>query len=137
MTDENIDEEIIEAVAKNQFVHFCGIKFVRESDGSYTGRLKLEEHHLNPYGRAHGGILYTIADTTGGINSRRYIHNPVTLDSDFHYLNNTGAGTEIVSTARIVRAGSRIAVLNVQVKTERGDLLCESTFTYYDVTKKT
>lgn len=125
------DEKIRKAAENNRFVRYCGIQLRKDTDGSYYAQVELEPKHQNPYGIAHGGLLYTMADTTAGNNARRFGERPVTLDSDFHFLKNVSSGI-LTAKAELVRTGRRIFVIRVRVTTESGMLLAEGTFTYYN-----
>lgn len=118
------------AALPNQFIQLCGIHLEETPDGSFFGWVDLVPELHNPYGIAHGGLLYTLADTTAGCNARRFVRHPVTLNSDFHFLRNTASG-RIVAHAEAVRTGGRVSVFRVNVARGDGLLLAEGTFTFY------
>lgn len=111
------------------FIGWCGIEIVPEGDGCFT-RVCIEPKHHNPYGIVHGGLLYTMADTAAGYTAKKLTPSPVTLNSEFHCMENVPSG---VLTARpeILKAGRHILVLRVRVLAEEERLLAEGTFTYY------
>ena len=79
--------EIIDYYNRSRFVELCGIQFSENlRDGSITSKVEVMPMHMNGSGHIHGGMLFTIADSTGGANARRYSDHVTTLDSDFHYL---------------------------------------------------
>lgn len=116
------------------FVDYCGITLTKNDDGNYVGTVDLEKKHLNIYNAVHGGMLFALADTTGGYNCSSILKKPVTLNSDFHFFRNTDSG-KLTCTANILHAGKTTAVIQVFVHDEKNTLLCEGTFTYYDVSK--
>lgn len=60
----------------------------------------------NPYGMAHGGLLFTLIDTTAGAAARTDGREYVTLNANVNYLRNTTAG-RITADAHLVRRGKR------------------------------
>ncbi|MBP3239452.1 PaaI family thioesterase [Oribacterium sp. P6A1] len=123
--------EIIDYYNRSRFVELCGIKFEENlSDGSITSKVEVMPMHMNGSGHIHGGMLFTIADSTGGANSRRYADRVTTLDSDFHFL--TSKTTRyLYGSAELIRNGGKIIVLRVFVKDDNGETFAEGTFTYY------
>ena len=92
--------------------------------------MKVEPKHHNPYGIVHGGLLYTMADTTAGYTARTLAPSPVTLNSEFHYMRNVPSGT-LTAWPEVLKAGRHILLIRVRVMAEEEILLAEGTFTYY------
>lgn len=128
-------DEIRQMIAGNAFVNASDVEIIEEEDGEIITRVTLADKHKNPYGTAHGGLLYTMADAAAGFASCRVAGLPVTLHSDFHFIKNQKEGV-ITARARLLQKGGRIILLRVGVEAEDGELLAEGTFTYYDAGKK-
>lgn len=120
----------MEYLLNNPFMVHNGVELLRDEDGSYFTRAQIEPVHHNPYGIAHGGLLYTMADIASGVTARQYGTNPVTLDSDFHFLSNVSTGT-LTARAEVVRAGRTVAVVRARITNETGKILADGTFTFY------
>ena len=114
---------------KDGFIAYCGIEIVPDGDG-YCTRVKVEPRHCNPYGIVHGGLLYTMADTAAGYTARTLTKSPVTLNSDFHCLNNVSSGV-LTARTEIVKAGRHILLLRVRVLADEKIMLAEGIYTYY------
>lgn len=51
----------------NSFIELLGIEFVQtEEKEQAIGMIKLKDLHSQLYGNAHGGVLYSLADTVAG-----------------------------------------------------------------------
>lgn len=122
-------EELL-AIQDNPFLKLCGIQLLQAKDGSCYAQVEITPQIYNPHGMVHGGLLFTMADIVTGIAACQYGTSPVTLDSDFHFLQNVHSGT-LTARAEVVRAGSSITVLRAQVTSDSGHLLAEGSFTYY------
>ncbi len=114
---------------ENRFIDHCGIEIIPEERGCFA-RVRVEPKHLNPYGMVHGGLLYTMADTAAGYMARTLAPSPVTLNSEFHYMKNVPSGV-LTARTEILKAGKRILLLRVRIRSEEEVLLAEGTFTYY------
>lgn len=128
-------EEIQEMIAGNAFVNASDVEIIEKADGEIITRVTLADKHKNPYGTAHGGLLYTMADAAAGFASCQVAKLPVTLHSDFHFVKNRKEGI-ITARAKVLQHGGRIILLRVKVTAEDEELLAEGTFTYYDAGKK-
>ncbi|SFG68366.1 PaaI family thioesterase [Oribacterium sp. WCC10] len=124
-------KEIIDYYNRSRFVETCRIEFEENTrDGSICSKVEVLPMHMNGSGHIHGGMLFTIADSTGGANARRYADKVTTLDSDFHFL--TSKTTRyLYGTAELVRNGGAVTVLRVKVTDDNGETFAEGTFTYY------
>lgn len=114
---------------ENRFIDYCGIEIIQDEQGCH-GSVKVEPKHHNPYGIVHGGLLYTMADTTAGYTARTLAPSPVTLNSEFHYMRNVPSGT-LTAWPEVLKAGRHILLIRVRVMAEEEILLAEGTFTYY------
>ncbi len=84
----------------------------------------------NPYGMAHGGLLFTLIDTTAGAAARTDGREYVTLNASVNYLRNTKSG-RITADAHLVRRGKTATVVDVEVTDEKGTLLTTGTVTMF------
>ena len=94
--------------------------------------LEMRPESKNPYGFAHGGALYTIADDAAGIAAHTDGRTYVTQGSDLHFLSNQRSGT-LTGTARVRRRGHTTCLVAVDITGEGGALLCTGTFVYFCV----
>lgn len=106
------------------------IKEIEQDHAVLTAELTPEL--TNPYGMAHGGLLYTMSDCCAGITARTDGRKYVTLDADFHYLRNVTSGM-LMAQSCVIRRGSHVCVLQVVVTDEAQRVLTEGTFTMYCV----
>ena len=60
-------------------------------------------------------------------------HMVTTIDTNFNYLEAIRDTTEVVCEAKVVRHGGRITVLTVEVFDDKGTLVCNGGFTYYNI----
>lgn len=110
---------------------------LRELDDDEAGRpgLALEPRAdlLQPEGVVHGGIQATLADTIAVWAGLREMPPERTLTSVEFKLNFLRAarsdGGELVARAKVLRAGSRVVVVDAEV-TQGGEAVTRGLFTY-------
>ena len=76
----------------------------------------LKPEHLNNWGSAHGGFLYTLADSAFALASNSRGIMAVALSTHMEYLQPSRAGDRIEATAQEVHLGRRTAVYRVEVR---------------------
>jgi acyl-CoA thioesterase len=128
-------EKTLQLSKENPFMKHCGIKLIPGENDTICAQIEVTPDHLNPYSLVHGGLLYTMADIAAGATARKYAPTPVTLNSDFHFLQNVSSGV-VTARAEVIRAGISTIVLRAQVFSDKGKELAEGTFTYYSSSRR-
>ena len=93
----------------------------------------LKEKHTNPMGSAHGGLVFALADTIGGMAAMSYGDNVVTLNASVCFLNPAIDTEYIDAEATVVRDGRTTAIYDVMVRTTEEVDIAKVTLTYYKV----
>lgn len=71
--------------------------------------------HLNNWGSAHGGFLYTLADAAFALASNSHGALAVALSTHMEYLRPSRAGEVLTATATEVHLGRRVGVYRIEV----------------------
>lgn len=116
------------------FNEYVGLVDVGMRDGVYVMELELGEHHWNRYGHAHGGVLFTLLDTT---MSRAFFNTlppdrntGVTLEMKINYLKTVKTG-RLTASGWVVNATRRTAYVEGHIKNADGGLIAKATATMY------
>ncbi len=111
-----------------------GLIDVGMRDGAYVMELELEERHWNRYGHAHGGVLFTLLDTT---MSRAFFdtlpperNTGVTLEMKINYLTAVKKG-RLTATGFLIHATRRTAYVEGAIRNAAGELVAKATATMY------
>ena len=116
---------------KKGFIEDIGIEILEISTGFCKGRIKLEKRHQNPLGTVHGGCLFTLADTIGGLAAISHGYQVVTLNSEIHYLNPAVDTTCIIATSKEIKFGKHTSVYEVSITNDKEQLVATTTLTYF------
>lgn len=133
MIDKNKMDAII---AGNAFASYLGMELVRVEPGYAEGRIRMEKHHMNIYGGMHGGCVYALADTVAGIAAVTCGRYVTTLNGNMNYMQPVRDTEYVICKAKTIRQGGRIAVLDVVIENDRGDILSNGSFNYYCTSKE-
>ncbi len=128
---KQMDQEQQKTFLQNiPYIQYNGI--VIDRIGMEESVLHVEMRHEleNPYGMAHGGLLFTLADTVSGVTARADGRRYVTLDASIHYLK-SGRKGRITATGHTVHRGRTVTVVEAAVTDDEGSLLASGTVTMF------
>lgn len=78
-------------------------------------RVQLRPEHLNNWGSAHGGLLFTLADSAFALASNSHGPLAVSLSAHMQYFRPTQVGDTLEAIAREVSLTRRTGVYQVEV----------------------
>lgn len=115
-------DNVLEGMEKDLFAKFLGIEILRAGDGKAEGRLTIEKRHLNAMGVAHGGAIFTLADTilAAAANSRE--GTAVAVNVSISYCKAGRPGT-LIARAKEVSLNRKLATYIVEIMDEQDNLI--------------
>jgi uncharacterized protein (TIGR00369 family) len=122
VVDPRVDPS--DLIARIPLLGYLGLHPVAPpGDDVYSVEMPLSSATGNAAGNPHGGAIATLIDHTGGHAAGRLAgRGGPTADLQIRYLAAT-KGTSLRADARIVRAGRRLVVVDVQVLDDLGELV--------------
>lgn len=135
MLDPAFEAQIRGRLTASPFGTWFGVDRVEFGDGTCAMWLPLKEHHLNPGGIAHGGVLATLLDMAIGLALRttlgpRGAH--VTTNLSINYLRAAMPG-EICARGTSVHAGGRLSFGEGTLSDAAGRVLARGTASFLNV----
>jgi uncharacterized protein (TIGR00369 family) len=120
---------LLESNTTKQF----GFSLDEAEPGRVVLRMRVDKRHKQVHGVVHGGVLAALADTAGGLAS--YVACPpgrrvATIEMKINYLESVEAGS-VTADARVVRIGRHIAVVDCDVRDDRGRLVSKALMTFF------
>lgn len=115
------------------FNRFCGIQLDEVDHGYSRGSCVIEEHHLNPVGIAHGGMICTLMDVCSGtaaVYAGEEKRGGVTQSCNIHYLRPV-TGNKMTCEARVVKAGRRTSLVQAELFRGDGELAAVGSFSFF------
>jgi acyl-CoA thioesterase len=114
------------------FYETFGIAVEEMAPGRARLRLAVDRRHLNADGIVHGGVLPAFADAAMG-SAARTLHGEraqlLTAESNIRYLRAMQSGT-LMAEARVVKAGRRLAFLEVDVSDDQAEIVARGGATF-------
>ncbi len=93
-----------------------GVTLEDAAPGLATVKMTVRQEHLNFMGWAHGGIIFSFADTAFGLASNSHDKASVGIDAHIAYLSGVREGDEIEATASEISRTRRKAVYRIDVR---------------------
>ena len=121
-------------LANNPVVKFMSIGLSEVASGEATLTLKHREELRNSMGVIQGGILGVLADVAGGVSLYSVLSDPSrvlipTVEFKLNFLK-PAKGGDLRARGRVVHRGRQIAICQVEISSEEGELLATGIFTY-------
>jgi uncharacterized protein (TIGR00369 family) len=127
------DEQRLREIFKTiPYVKLIGIELLEIERGSATLRLDLRDELMRNGGIAHGGVVASLIDTASAFAVMSGLEpgqTTTTIDLTIQYLRPLVKG-QARATARVLRAGRRVAVVSVDVTSE-AQVLAATALTSY------
>ena len=125
--------DVQERIRTSNTARQLGFVIDKAERGKVTLRMPVEALHKQVYGVVHGGVLAALADTAGGLAT--YMACPrgtrvATVEMKINFLEAVEAGT-VFAEAEVVRRGRHIAVVDCDVRDDRGRLVAKALMTFF------
>jgi len=114
------------------FNHWLGLRIVERHEDGVTIACEIRPDLLNSNNVLHGGITATLADAAAGMGLIDHLQGrqPVTTtELKINYLKPI-TGAQVKARAKFVRIGKTLAVAQVEVTNDKGDLTAIALVTY-------
>ena len=129
--DDSVKAKVLESLSENEFACYIGLEFLELEDKYIRARIPFRDKILNPYGSAHGGVLYALADITAGTLACFSGKFVVTVDGHMNYLSSAEDTDYIYCEAKTVKSGKTLIVIKIKIKNDKGKLLDDGSFTFF------
>lgn len=109
-----------------------GLRYVERAPGRVTAMMEIDEAHHNPGHVAHGGVMFTLADSAMGAATFTLLEpgqRCTTAELKLNYIAPIIKG-KVTATATVISKRRRLAVVMAEVRDEQGELvgLAQGTF---------
>ncbi|AEW02427.1 phenylacetic acid degradation protein PaaD [Niastella koreensis] len=115
---------IVDAMmGKDYFSQWLGIERLEEKEGFCKLRMTVRKEMCNGFEMAHGGISYSFADSALAFASNSHGRHAVSIETSISHIKPLKTGDVITATAEEKSRGNKIAIYDVRVEKESGELV--------------
>jgi uncharacterized protein (TIGR00369 family) len=125
--------DVRERIRTSNTARQLGFVIEKAERGKVTLRMPVKALHKQVYGVVHGGVLAALADTAGGLATHMACPRGTrvaTVEMKINFLEAVEAGT-VFAEAEVVRRGRHIAVVDCDVRDDRGRLVTKALMTFF------
>ncbi|KMV31568.1 hotdog fold thioesterase [Photobacterium swingsii] len=135
---KKIDIDELNASSKNTLVEHLGIRYTEFDDNSLSATMPVDARTHQPFGMLHGGASVVLAETLGSVAANMCVDEGlycVGLDINANHIRPMRTGTVTGKTTPL-HTGMTTQVWQIELKDERGRLICTSRITMAVLGKK-
>ncbi|VBB06309.1 Hypothetical protein LUCI_1539 [Lucifera butyrica] len=136
MTTQNsrLTKHLGEIYDRNPFVKLLDISVVKFQEGMAELSMPvISGKHTNLHGFAHGGSLFSLADTAMGAACGSLGKRVVTLTMSMNFVKSAGPGEVARSIGRVIHNGRTTMVVEAEIFDANEKLLAKATGTFFVV----
>lgn len=126
LSPQALAEACAEAMwADDTATQHLGMRIDRVAPGEATLSMDLQPFMLNGHGLAHGGYIFTLADSAFAFACNGYNQRTVGHQASITYMAPGRHGDRLTATARELHRGKRDGIYDVFVTNDRGEKIAE------------
>lgn len=114
------DRIVAGMMAKDAFSQWLGITVVTVVPDGSTVRLTVRDDMVNGFGVAHGGVVYSLADSALAFASNTHGRVTVSIDNGITYPAAVHVGDELTAIATMQSSTKRLGFFSVVVTNQAG-----------------
>ncbi|MDO6499218.1 hotdog fold thioesterase [Photobacterium sanguinicancri] len=135
---KTIDIDALNESSKNTLVEHLGIRYTEFDDNSLSATMPVDARTHQPFGMLHGGASVVLAETLGSVAANMCVDEGlycVGLDINANHIRPMRSGI-VTGTTTPLHTGMTTQVWQIELKDERGRLICTSRITMAVLGKK-
>lgn len=105
------------------FSQWLGIELLDVKEGACSLRCTLSDKMMNGYKIAHGGILFSLADSAIAFASASFGRNAVALDHSISFTQKAVSGDVLLIEAETISMGYKTGVIEVRITNQHDELV--------------
>lgn len=109
----------------DQASKWLGMEIVTVSEGHAELSMAIETHHANSHGTCHGGMIYTLADSTFAFACNSRNQNTVAQHCVMTYVNPAYVGDHLTAVASEISTSGRNGIYDVNISNSAGKRIAE------------
>ncbi len=112
-----------EVVGGDPMARHLGIEILEVEEDYARVAIEVKPEYMNALGRAHGIIVYALADQALAVAGNSAGGSALLLESKINFLNGVPLGTRLEAVARPVEKKRTIGLWNVEIRSQEDGLL--------------
>jgi acyl-CoA thioesterase len=129
--------EIVNAMLNNdQMSQWLGIQLISVEKGNVTLQITVRKEMTNGFDIAHGGITYSISDSSLAFSANSYGTKAVSVETSISHLKPVHVGDVLTTSVEEISLSKRIGVYHIKVHNQNQILVSTLKGTMYRTDKE-
>ena len=129
--------DIVSFLLKNDpFSRWLGVKIVEAETGRCKIECRIRDEMLNGFNIAHGGVLFSLADTALAFSAATYGTVSLTIDNSISITKKSLSGNVLTAESKAVNLTKKTGVFDVRVRNEENESIAFMKGTVYRTGRK-
>lgn len=136
--DKEQQLKLLKELCKNTLVETLDITFTDISENHLTATMPVNSKVHQPLGMLHGGANIALAESLGSCLSNMVVDKDqaaVGTNINANHLKSKRDGI-VTGTAKLIRKGKTLHFSEIEIRDEKGDLICHCTMTNMIINKR-
>lgn len=131
-----MSKEMTEIFKRDPYAKLLNMRLVDWKKGYAKTAITLTEDLLNFHHAANGGLLFSLADYAFAVASNSHGQVAVGINTHMAFTNAGKVGEELICIAEEVNKGGRLAVYQMEIRNQEGELKARMEGTVYRMNKQ-
>ena len=127
----NPDQIVNHLLTADPLSQWMGIEVIKAKKGFCSIQCTVTYQMLNGYGVAHGGIIFSIADTALAFSAATFGRTALALDNSISFTRKAELGDVLTAQAEAINMTTRTGLFNVRVINQRAEIVSVMKGTVY------
>lgn len=120
ITKDELAIEVVNQMMKDDlFSQWLGIKIIEVKEGYSKIKMTVRSEMINGLGIVHGGIAFSLADSSFAFACNNRNNLSVALDTSINFLKPVHAGDELIAEAKEIHNGKSTGLYQVTIINQR------------------
>ena len=123
MNDKKAQEVVFHITENDLFSKWLGIKILEIKEGYSKTSMVVREEMINGLGIVHGGIAFSLADSTFAFACNNRNNLSVALDTSINFIKPVVVGDVLIAEAKEIHNGKSTGLYQVQISNQKEHLV--------------
>jgi acyl-CoA thioesterase len=114
----------------SEFNKYNGIVVTQVDSGTAVVETVLGSNSMNPWGSAHGGLIFAMCDVAAGVAASDVGGQCVTQSGNIYFLR-PAVGTKLRAVGTVIKHGKTVSVVETKVYNDADELVSAGQFEYF------
>lgn len=130
------DQTVAAMLKRDEFSRWLGIKVQKVAAGECTASMRVRAEMVNGFGVAHGGIVFSLADSVLAFASNSHGRIAVAIENSIAYPHAVQIDDVLIATSSEVHCGGRVATYTVTVRNQNDQIVASFRGTVFRTEKE-